>query len=102
MTSNSERALTPAEEAGAYRSPDYEGMIRQGSRHPYAGRDELTRWSQEVMANLGKWSTELQAAMTTALGVQAEAILTLEARVHELELQARNRDDYEAEMRDRG
>lgn len=82
MTSDSERALTPAEEAAAYWSP--EDVIRQGGRagdfthraHPYASQEELARAMGEIQK--------------------------LTDRVAELELAARSRDDYEAEMRDRG
>jgi hypothetical protein len=152
---------TVAEQAAEWMSP--EDKIRQGGRigdSTRRHRDDLERWSQEVLANLGTWATQTQAVLVAALTTQGEKILELEAkllevtewrsgfevymgqafttlgdrikglelileengisrpvrgstntaeellelqnRVSDLELQARSRDDYEAEMRDRG
>jgi hypothetical protein len=113
MTSDSERALTPAEEAGAYRLPDYEDVIRQGGRigdsirraHPYASQVEMAAHVREAQA----WAERHVAALESrflsiqgALDIRDGIIGDLTRRITELEQRARSRDEYEAEMRDRG
>lgn len=83
--------------------------IRRAGRQPYATMAEFERmakqaatWTAGVTSGLAEWGARVTEVLDTNLLTQSTRITELEERVAELELRARTRDDYEAEMRDRG
>lgn len=78
-------------------------------RHPYVSMDQFedltaanTTWAAGITSSLTEWAAQMVGVMEIALQAQDVKITELAERVAELELRARTRDDYEAEMRDRG
>lgn len=117
---------TVAEQAAEWMSP--EDKIRQGGRigdsirrtHPYASREELAAVAR-VVTEFEDWRKGFEIYMGQAFTTLGDRIKGLELvleengisrpvrgstnldeRLKELELWVRNRDSYEAEMRDRG
>lgn len=63
---------------------------------------QAATWTASVTSGLAEWGARVTEVLDTNLMAQSTRLTELEERIKELELRARTRDDYEAEMRDRG